>query len=234
MKQFNRRDFLKASLLTTASLSVAPVWAASTGVAGANEKIRFAVVGFGGRGKDHIGGMREVAGTQLAALCDADSKILEREVKNCENRGEKVQGYTDIRKLLENKEVDVITIATPNHWHSLAAIWAVQAGKDVYVEKPVSHNVWEGRKLVEASRKYNRIVQAGTQCRSSEGIQEAIQWVREGHIGKILRSRGLCYKRRASIGKVDGPQPVPPEIDYDLWCGPAPKEPLMRKRLHYD
>jgi len=239
MKQFNRRDFLKASLLTTASFSVLPAGAAETragqaNVLGANEAIRFAVIGFGGRGKDHIKEMRELPGTRLVALCDADRKILDREIANCENRGEKVQGYTDMRKLLENKEIDVVTFATPNHWHSLGSIWAVQAGKDVYVEKPVSHNVWEGRQLVEAARKYNRIVQAGTQSRSSEGILQAIQWVREGHMGKILRARGLCYKRRPSIGKVDGPQPIPPEVDYDMWCGPAPKEPLMRKRLHYD
>jgi predicted dehydrogenase len=130
--------------------------------------------------------------------------------------------------------VDVITIATPNHWHALAAIWAVQAGKDVYVEKPVSHNVWEGRKIVEAARSHQRIVQAGMQIRSSSGIAEAVQFLREGHLGKILRARGLCYKRRESIGKVGGPQPVPSSVDYDLWCGPAPKEPLMRKQLHYD
>ncbi len=234
MKQFNRRDFLKASLLTTASFSVLPAWAASNRVIGANDVIRFAVVGFGGRGQDHIKEMREAPGTRLVALCDVDRKILAREITKCENRGEKVQGYTDVRKLLDNKEIDVVTFATPNHWHSLGSIWAIQAGKDVYVEKPVSHNVWEGRKLVEASRKYKRIVQAGTQSRSSQGILEAIQWLREGHMGKIIRARGLCYKRRASIGKVDGPQPIPPEIDYDLWCGPAPKEPLMRKRLHYD
>jgi hypothetical protein len=127
-----------------------------------------------------------------------------------------------------------VSFATPNHWHSLGAIWAIQAGKDVYVEKPVSHNVWEGRQLVKAARKYNRIVQAGTQCRSSSGVAEAIQYVRDGNLGKLLRARGFCYKRRPSIGKVDGPQPVPASIDYDLWCGPAPKEPLMRKRLHYD
>jgi predicted dehydrogenase len=233
MKQYNRRDFLKASLLTGASLWAFPLRAADNS-AGANEKIRYAVVGFGGRGKDHLKEMRDVPNTQLVALCDADHDILDRELKNCENRGEKVQGYTDIRKLLENRGVDVVTFATPNHWHSLGSIWAVQAGKDVYVEKPVSHNVWEGRKLVEASRKHNRIVQAGTQSRSSQGLHEAIQWLREGHIGKILRARGLCYKRRPSIGKVDGPQPVPASVDYDLWCGPAPKEPLMRKHLHYD
>jgi predicted dehydrogenase len=117
----------------------------------------------------------------------------------------------------------------------LGAIWAVQAGKDVYLEKPVSHNVWEGRQIIEAARKYNKIVQTGTQSRSSRtGIFEAIQWLREGHIGKIIRARGLCYKPRPSIGKVDGPQQPPETVDYDLWCGPASKEPLMRKKLHYD
>src|SRR6266566_1872251 len=245
-KKLDRRSFLKTTVISTTTLSVFPALAAenrkavsaetsaSVSVVGANGDIRFAVVGFGGRGRDHIKGMREVKGTRLVALCDVDSEILQRELKECQNIGEPVTGYTDVRKLLENKDIDVVTFATPNHWHSLGSIWAVQAGKDVYVEKPVSHNVWEGRQLVDAARKYNRIVQAGTQSRSSSGIAEAIAWVREGHIGKILRSRGLCYKRRASIGKVGGPQPVPESIDYDLWCGPAPKEPLMRKNLHYD
>lgn len=240
--KLNRRRFLKNSLLTTASLSLFPARgaevqaqaSATARVIGANSDIRYAVVGFNGRGRDHLKELGDLKGTRLVALCDVDSKVLGREVDRCKTNGNPVQGYTDIRKLLENDTIDVVTIATPNHWHSLAAIWAIQAGKDVYVEKPVSHNVWEGRQVVEAARKHNRIVQAGTQSRSSSGIAEAIGWIREGHIGKILRSRGLCYKRRASIGKVDGPQPIPPDIDYDLWCGPAPKEPLMRKRLHYD
>jgi len=117
---------------------------------------------------------------------------------------------------------------------SLAAIWAVQAGKDVYVEKPVSHNVWEGRKIVEAARKYKKMVQTGTQSRSSHAIKEAIEWVRAGNLGKITAARGLCYKPRVSIGKVDGPQPVPAGIDYDLWCGPASMDPVRRKQFHYD
>jgi predicted dehydrogenase len=201
-------------------------------VDGANGDIRYAVVGFGTRGGAHLSGMREIEGTRLVALCDVDSKSLEREKSKCPGD---VQGYTDIRKLLENKDIDVVTYATPNHWHALGAIWAVQAGKDVYLEKPVSHNVWEGRQIIEAARKYNKIVQTGTQSRSSRtGIFEAIQWMREGHIGKIIRARGLCYKPRPSIGKVDGPQQPPETVDYDLWCGPAPKEPLMRKKLHYD
>jgi predicted dehydrogenase len=236
MSKINRRSFLKSSLLGTASMAVYPALArrASARVIGANDDVRYAVVGFGGRGKDHIKEMHAVKGTRMVALCDVDQHILDRELKQCETQGEQVKGYTDVRKLLNDSEIDVVTFATPNHWHSLGAIWAIQAGKDVYVEKPVSHEVWEGRQLVTAARKYNRIVQTGTQCRSSQGIAEAIEWIRQGNLGKIVRVRGLCYKRRPSIGKVEGPQPIPPGIDYDLWCGPAPKGPLMRKRLHYD
>lgn len=244
MRNFNRRAFLKSSLLAAASTLLLPTFAEAQSakrrggvfarVIGANDDVRYAVVGFGGRGKDHLKEMREVKGTRLVALCEVDRNFLDRELKHCETLGEQVTGYTDVRKLLDNPDIDAVTFATPNHWHSLGAIWAVQAGKDVYVEKPVSHEVWEGRQLVKAARKYNRIVQAGTQCRSSQGIAEAIDWMRQGNLGKIVRARGLCYKRRPSIGKVDGPQPIPPEIDYDLWCGPAPKAPLMRKRLQYD
>ena len=114
------------------------------------------------------------------------------------------------------------------------AIWAIQNGKHVYVEKPVSHNVSEGRRIVEAARKHNRLCQAGTQSRSMSGMREAIAFVHSGGIGKVKLARGLCYKPRGSIGKVDGEQPVPKTVDYDLWCGPAPKKPLMRKHLHYD
>ena len=131
-------------------------------------------------------------------------------------------------------EVDVVTFATPNHWHALNTVWACQAGKDVYVEKPISHNVWEGRKAVEAARKYKRIVQAGTQCRSSFAIRDAVEWVRAGNLGKIRCRGGFATSRGGALGKADGPQPIPAGIDYDLWCGPAPKVPLRRKRLHYD
>lgn len=246
MNKLDRRRFLKTSLLTTASLSLFPAFGAGKGrkgkmlvpvashATGASSDIRFAVVGFNGRGLSHIEGLREVAGTRMVALCDVDRNILDRQVKKYRDLGEQIEAYTDIRKLLENKDIDVVSFATPNHWHALGSIWAMQAGKDVYIEKPVSHNMWEGRRMVEVARQLNRIVQAGTQSRSSTGITEAIQWVREGHIGKIVRARGLCYKRRPSIGKVDGPQPIPPGVDYDLWCGPAPKGPLMRKHLHYD
>jgi len=232
MRTFNRRTFLKSSLLAAASIRFFPALTARAG--GANDEVRFAVVGFNQRGTSHIGGFSKIKGTRLVALCDVDRDVLDREVKKCQTSGNSVEGYSDVRKLLENPNIDVVTFATPNHWHSLGSIWAVQAGKDVYVEKPVSHNVWEGRQLVSAARKHGRLVQAGTQSRSRGDIREAIQWTQEGHIGKLLRARGLCYKRRPTIGKVSEPQPTPESVDYDLWCGPAPKEPLMRKKLHYD
>jgi predicted dehydrogenase len=152
---------------------------------------------------------------------------------------EKAQGQApkyekDIRKVVADKDIDIIAIATPNHWHALAAIWALQNGKHVYVEKPVSHNVSEGRRIVEAARKYKRICQAGTQSRSNPGMRNTIEYVQSGKLGKVKLARGLCYKLRPSIGKVNGEQPIPKTIDYDLWCGPAPKKPLMRAKLHYD
>ena len=244
MKSMDRRSFLKTSALASASLSLLPALGrsqpATARVLGANEDIRVAVVGFGGRGKDHIKGFSELPGVRLVALCDVDRHILEREVKRCADAGSPVQSYTDIRKLLENKEIDLVSIATPNHWHALGAIWSIQAGKDVYLEKPVSHNVWEGRQIVNAARKYNKLCQTGTQSRSSrQGIAQMVEWVKAGNLGKILVARGQCYKPRGSIGKTDGPQKVPDYIDYDLWCGPAPLDPPRRNSpqhgpIHYD
>ena len=232
MNQLTRRSFLKSAAVTTAAVS----WSAKSWsqISGANNDVRFATVGFGGRGGDHIEGLTKVKGCRIAGLCDVDDAILSGEKKKWDDKGVTVEAHKDIRKLLESKNIDAISIATPNHWHALAAIWAVQAGKDVYVEKPVSHNVWEGRQLVKAARKYEKIVQTGTQSRSSQAIKEAIEWVKAGNLGKITVARGLCYKPRTNIGKVDGPQPVPAGVDYDLWCGPAPMDPIRRKRFHYD
>ena len=227
--KMNRRQFIYGSAVAGVAWS-ARSWSQ---VAGANNDIRVAVVGFGGRGKDHISGFSKLPGVRLAGLCDADAAIIDRELNRL-TASSNIKSFTDIRKLLEDKDIDVISIATPNHWHSLGAIWSVQAGKDVYVEKPVSHNVFEGRKVVEAARKYQKIVQTGTQVRSNPGVQEAIQYIHDGHLGKIKVVRGLCYKRRASIGQVSGPQEPPKSVDYNLWCGPAPLEPLTRKNLHYD
>lgn len=239
MKHFNRRNFIKSSLFTAAAVSwTAKSWAQ---VKGANERINIGTVGFNGRGNSHISGFKALApeGVKYTALCDVDSKVLDRGVASFKKGGEDVEGFKDIRKLLEKKDLDAVSVATPNHWHALAAIWAIQAGKDVYVEKPVSHNVWEGRKIVEAARKYNKIVQTGTQSRSSTGIKQAVEWVQAGNLGKIKAAYGLCYKPRESIGKNEGAQEVPSNIDYDLWCGPAPLDPPTRNSkkygsIHYD
>ncbi|MDB6017435.1 MAG: oxidoreductase domain protein [Pedosphaera sp.] len=246
MSNINRRRFLKASLLTAGSVGLLPGAAGllvqkaaaqnniHSQILGANDDIRVAVVGINGRGADHIKSWNSIKGVRLVALCDVDSAVLQKGIKQLKDNNQDVAGYQDIRQLLENKDIDAISIATPNHWHSLAAIWGVQAGKDVYVEKPVSHNLWEGRQLVNAARKHKRIVQAGTQSRSNPGMRQAIAWLQDGGLGRIIRARGLCYKRRKSIGKTSGPQPVPESVNYDLWLGPAPMEQPRRERFHYD
>jgi hypothetical protein len=228
----DRRTFIKQSALAVGAATLAPKsWAQ---VAGANDDVRFAVIGFHSRGEDHIKELNAIKGARITALCDVDSDVLDKGVAAMKAKGRDVEAYRDIRKLLESKNVDAITIATPNHWHALAAIWGIEAGKDVYVEKPVSHTVWEGSRIVAAKNEHKKIVQAGTQSRSSSGIREAVEWVQAGNIGKILVSRALCYKPRASIGLTSGSLPIPPNIDYDLWSGPAPLVPPHRAKLHYD
>jgi predicted dehydrogenase len=241
MNKIPRRKFIRNSLLAAAAFKAWPLVAQSpkARVIGANGDIRCAVVGFNGRGKNHIEAYSTMKGARLVALCDVDSAVLGKEVQKANDAGGNVKSYTDVRELLEDKDIDVVSFATPHHWHALGAVWAAQAGKDVYVEKPASHGIWEGRKMVEAARKYDRIMQVGAQCRSSVGLQEAIAWLHAGNLGKIVRTRGLCYKRRDSIGKTAGPQPVPATINYDLWCGPAPLDPPRRNdkkfgTVHYD
>jgi predicted dehydrogenase len=225
----NRRDFVKASVAAGLSTLVP-----HARVRGANGDIRVAVVGIRSQGRNHINWFRKIPGVRVVAVCDADQSFLERETQEFAKRDEKVATYVDYRKLLEDKDIDAVITATPNHWHALVTVWGCQAGKDVYVEKPVCHNIWEGRQMVAAARKYNRIVQAGTQRRSDTGLREAIEFVNQGNLGKVRLIRGFVYGLRTSIGKVDGPQPVPETVDYNLWCGPAPMTPLMRKNLHYD
>ena len=229
MRHITRRNFMKGTMAAGIALAMP-----FSRVRGANNDIRAAVVGFRGHGKTHINAYRKITGVRLVALCDADRDILDRGAKDSRGRNEKVDTYTDIRKLLEDKSIDVVSTATPNHWHSLVTVWACQAGKDVCVEKPVSHNIFEGRKMVEAARKYERVVQGDLDLRSNEGLHDAIAYIQQGKLGKIVVVRGFCYKRRKSMGKVGGPQKVPESVDYDLWCGPAKMEPLMRKNLHYD
>ncbi|MCX6951764.1 MAG: Gfo/Idh/MocA family oxidoreductase [Verrucomicrobia bacterium] len=230
VNHLTRRAFLRNTALVGAAALSARSWAQ---VAGANGDLRVAVIGLNGRGKNHLGSLAKVAGVRIVAICDADTAVLAR-TKAANLVPADVRTYTDVRELLAANDIDAVTIATPNHWHSLGAIWACQAGKDVYVEKPVSHNVWEGRQLVNAAHKYGRVVQAGTQIRSGDGLREAVAWVQAGNLGKITVSRGFCYKFRGTIGKTSGPQPLPATVNYDLWSGPAPMAELHRKRLHYD
>ena len=204
-------------------------------VRGANNEVRVAVAGIRSRGGGHIKNFQKLDGVKVVALCDPDSKVLGDWVKKCKNDyGTSVTGYADIRELLERKDVDALVIATPNHWHSLMSVYACQAGKHVYVEKPVSHSIEEGRKMVEAARKYNRIVQTGTQHRSCPAVQEAARDIKAGRYGKVLWVHCSKLGARGTIGKVTSPQPVPEHIDYNLWAGPAPMTTVMRKQFHYD
>lgn len=200
----------------------------------AADKIRLAVIGVRGRGWNHVNSFMQLPDAEVVALCDVDSAVLERRATEFQNKfGKPVKTERDMRKLFDDKEIDAVTVATPNHWHALATIWACQAGKDVYVEKPGSHNVFEGRKMVEAAHKYNRIVQHGVQLRSSEAIREAVDLLRKGVIGKVYLSRGLVYRWRPSIGKKPD-EPVPPGLDWDLWQGPAQQRAFSRRLVHYN
>ncbi len=230
LPSYSRRSFIKTSALAASALGF-PAIARSQSP---GSDIRVGVVGFNGRGGSHISDMLKINGVKITALCDVDEKVLAKGKDSLSKKNANVSTFTDVRKMLDSKEIDAISTATPNHWHALIGIWACQAGKDAYVEKPVSHNVFEGRVLAEAAKKYGRIVQCGTQSRSSIGLQQAVKWGQAGNLGKLLWARGTCYKRRPSIGKVDAPTPWPAGIDQDLWFGPAQVKPLMRKKLHYD
>jgi predicted dehydrogenase len=228
-RRITRRRFLTTSAAAAAGATL--IASAPRRVLGANEDIRVAVVGFGGRGGEHINAFSSIPGCRVTALCDADEKVL---MGRAGKMKDKVETYVDVRKLLESKNVDAIATATPNHWHSLVTVWACQAGKDVYVEKPISHNVWEGRKCVEAAAKYKRVVMHGTQRRSDQLWYQAFDFVNKGNLGKVQWVKGFCYKPRPSIGKTTGETQVPASVNYDLWSGPAPMEPLRRQKLHYD
>lgn len=230
MTRLSRRSFLRHAAVAGAAIAVAPAALARP----PSDELRVACVGIRSRGRAHIDAFRKLEGVRVVALCDVDRKVLEARAAKLAEAGNPVETYVDLRDLLAKCDVDAISLATPNHLHALHAIWAVEAGKHVYVEKPVSHNVWEGRQIVRAARKHDRLVQTGTQARSSVAIQQAIAWLQAGNLGKIQVARGLCYKPRQSIGKVAGPQVVPAHIDYDLWVGPTPLVPLHRRQLHYD
>lgn len=224
----SRRKFITTTAATLGAASMANV---SSVFASDHKALRIAVIGVKGRGKSHIAELRD----NVVALCDVDAKVLDDRIAEYEKKlGKSLEKCTDYRELLNRDDIDAVSIATPNHTHALITVEAAKAGKDVYVEKPVSHNIWEGRQMVEAAKKYNRIIQCGTQSRSNPSLKAAVDYVRSGKLGKIQYAMGTCYKPRPSIGKLSEPLSIPQTLDYDLWCGPAEKRDLYRPQLHYD
>jgi predicted dehydrogenase len=231
MKGVTRRDFVK-STVAVGLVTVLPY----SRLRGANNRIRVGLIGCGGRGVGaHIPSFEKQDGVTIVAVSDPDRQRMAQAAKIIESKyTHKVAQYVDMRKLLDRKEIDVIANATQNYWHGLSTIWAARAGKHVYVEKPLSHYIWEGRQMVNAARKYNRIIQCGTQRRSQSSISKTIQWIQEGNLGKIRHITAFANKKRTSCGKRNSPLPIPDTIDYDLWCGPARKLPIYRNKLQYD
>ncbi len=234
MGKMNRRSAMKMTAGTAGAVAAAQLIGTSKSWAGANDTIRIAVLGVNGRGRSHINGHQPAENVEVVTLCDPDEQILAQRAKEFGEKYNKTfKTETDLRRVLDDPDIDAVSIATPNHWHSLAVIWACQAGKDAYVEKPGSHNIYEGRKMIEAAHKYNRIVQHGVQLRSSPAIQEAVKLLREGVIGDVYMARGLCFRWRASIGHKPV-EPVPDYLHYDLWQGPAQERPFTRNLVHYN
>ncbi len=244
MSKITRRSFLEQTLYSAAAgLAAAQSIASARGAepatapsarGSANERVAVAVIGLHARGLAHIQGYADDQSVDIVAICDVDTDQFAKPQQMLKDRGRPpAKEYQDIRKLLEDKDVQAVSIATPHHWHALAAIWAMQAGKDAYVEKPVSHNISEGRRIEQARAKYGRVCQAGTQTRSNRAAHEAIQFIQDGKIGKVLLSRGLCYKRRPSIGHFDD-SAAPSSLNYDIWLGPAPVRPFNKNRFLYN
>jgi predicted dehydrogenase len=221
-------------LATTGTAVAASTLVNSTARADSNSKIRAAVLGVNGRGKTHIEQLEKLDGVELAVICDPDSRILGVQAERIESKyGHKVESETDMRRVFDRDDIDIVTVATPNHWHSLATIWACQAGKDVYVEKPGSHNIFEGRKMIEAAKTHKRIVQHGVQLRSSAALQEGVEHLRKGTIGDVYMARGIVFRWRPSIGK-KMPIAKPEYLDWDVWQGPAEARPYSPRYVHYN
>lgn len=238
MKTATRRRFLSGTTAAAVTTFAAPAILRARNV---NEKVRVAIVGMGGRSNAHGRSLTTLdndtsQNVEFAGVCDCNEKKLAAAMHAWSPRVEhKLTAYDDMRRVLDDRSVDAVTFATPNHWHALNVIWGCQAGKDVYVEKPGSHNVFEGRKMVEAARKYGRIVQHGTQCRSSANIIEGIRKLHDGIIGDVYLARGIAYKIRGNLGK-HAPRPVPDGLDWNAWCGPAPVNEFsnfMHRRWHW-
>ena len=235
MKHISRREFIHGSSKAVAGAAVGlTVIKSRKSAFAANEQIGVAVMGINGRGQAHMDGYCGIDGARVVALVDPDTRLFESRAKRvADKQGEAPKCYTDIREALADENVDAVSIATCNHWHALGTVWACQAGKDVYVEKPASWSVWEGRKMVEAAEKYERIVQVGCQSRSSGQVRDAIGRMYAGQIGKVYMARALCYKPRGSIG-VKEPSSPPEGLDFNLWLGPAPQQPFHGNLVHYN
>ena len=235
-----RRDFIKTGMIGTAGITIGGMGFSAksyAAISGANERINVAVVGIRNQGTVHLNSwcsLKDSHNVQVRALCDTDEQLFEPALKIVsEKTGVKPVTNWDIRPILDDKEINAVSIVTPNHWHALATVWACQAGKHVYVEKPASHNIWEGRKMVEAARKYNLRMQVGLNNRSSKNVREAIAFLHSGGIGEVYMARALVFKARDSYGMAKDGQP-PAKFHYDCWLGPAPQRPYNEKRSHYN
>lgn len=236
MRKLNRRSFAKNATLATIGLANGPViFGKNSNWKGANDRLNVAVIGIHGMGQSHIRSYNALENVRVAALCDVDENLFEERVKKhfTDHDIAKPKIYTDLRKLYEDKDIDAVSITTPNHWHTLAAIWAIQAGKHVSVEKPCCHTFHEGQLLLEAANKYKVIVQDGAEQRSNPCAQSMADYLHNGKLGEVYYGKAMCYKRRDTIGKTPN-ELVPKGVHYDLWMGPAPKKPFSQNRFHYN
>ena len=239
----SRRDFVERAIIaaTTALAAgassnylIAAEPEPARRIVGPNDKLRVATIGVNGQGGSHLSEWLKLPDVDVVAICDCDPAAYQKVIGKFKNATIQPKYVQDVRKLLEDKTIDAVSIATPNHWHALMSVWAMQAGKDVYIEKPCSHNVREGRVMTQWARKLGRICQMGVQSRSMTGMRSTLDFVHSGRIGKVSVAKAICFRRRGSIGLVDTPAPIPTGMDFDLWCGPAPKVVPVRAKLHYD
>ena len=243
MKRISRRDMVKRSAAAGLLCGVhSPLFSGEAKAADANSEIRLGIIGLGGidikgsvggRGRQLIDALRDVPGAKVVSICDVDEHILSNGVELLQKENQTVKAHRDMRRVFDDKDVDAVLIATPNHWHALATVWACQAGKDVYVEKPFSHNIWEGRQMVAAAREHRRMVQVGTQSRSSDILKKAFAAIHAGELGAMRSVHAIIYRPRPGIGTVDSPTPIPSSVDYRLWSGPIEEKPVLRPELHY-
>lgn len=229
MISISRRQFLAAASATAATSMTSPSFAAS-----ANDELRVVVIGVNSIGNTHLNGFPKVPGVKVVGACDVDSAALGKRAEEFEKKfGYSLKKYDDLRRVYDDPNVDAVVLAVPNHWHGLGTVWGCQAGKDVYTEKPCSHNIWEAGQMEKAAKKYDRIVQIGIQRRSFTHLQEFFKEVQDGVLGKVKHVKGLYLTRRDSIGRPTSPPKPLPTVNHDLWCGPAPTK-LERAKYHYD